>query len=224
MVKNEDNEKIKYEENNDYIMEHEENNVIEYLESEKKSTLNILNDAKNVKKSFINADILLNVIYLIIFIFSLCAKIDLLVEMFSCGIVITNIFTFIMQKAINNDIKGHKAQLQFLEEKLKEETEKEMSKEKNKDKEREMIIENNEKSEEEFEKQIDEIDRQSCLYYDMGTHEKRLKKYYKLGMLKKYLNKISEAYNDSDVRIVENYLEEKGHKKIKGKFIKESEK
>ena len=127
------NDKTKYEEKiNDYIMEHEEDNVIEYLESEKKKTLDSLNEAKNEKKFFINSDEILSIIFLIVIIFSLCAKIDLLVEMFSCGIVVTNIYTIIMKKAINNDIKSHESQLQFLEEKLKEEKEKQMSKEKNK--------------------------------------------------------------------------------------------
>ena len=223
MVKNEDNEKIKYEEeNNNSIMEYEEDNVIEYLESEKENILYLLDTTINNKKKYIIEDVLIALVWLISSIYNFCTKFFSLGAIFSCAFVISSIINAIITKLTNNTIKGYKTQLQFLEEKLKEEKEKQMQKEKNKDKE--IIIENSEKSEGELEKQIDEIDRQSCLYYDMGTHEKRLKKYYKLGMLKKYLNKISEAYNDSDVRIVENYLEEKGHKKIKGKFIKESEK
>ena len=50
----------------------------------------------------------------------------------------------------------------------------------------------------------------------MGKHEKRLAKYYKLGMLKYYLNKISERYNENDINLIEKYLKEKGQEKIKG--------
>ena len=138
---------------------------------------------------------------------------------YSCAFVISSILNIIRIKKFNNDIKGYESQLQFLEERLKEETEK------YKDKEKEIIIENSEKSEGELEKQIGEIGRQSNLYFDMGINKKRLAKYYKLGILKKYLNKIFERYNESDIKLVENYLEEKSKPRLKQiNNTKESEK
>ena len=214
MIKNEDNEKTKYEEkNNDFIMEYEEDNVIEYLESEKKKALNSLDSAINNKSSYMFKEVIA-LCWLIPIIISLCAKFFSFSAIYGCAFIIASIFNTIYIKKFNNNIKGYKSQLKFLEEKLKEEKEKEMSNEKNKEKE--MIIENSEKSEGKLEKRIDEINRQSCLYYDMGTHEKRLAKYYKLGMLKYYLNKISERYNENDINLIEKYLKEKGQEKIKG--------
>ena len=209
MIKNEDNEKTKNEEkNNDFIMEYEEDNVIEYLESEKKKALNSLDYAINNKSSYMFKEVIA-LCWVIPIIISLCAKFFSFSAIYGCVFIIASILNTIYIKKFNNNIKGYETQLKFLEEKLKEE------KEKNKDKDKEIINENNEKSKENLEKQINEIDRQSNLHYDMGKHEKRLAKYYKLGMLKKYLNKISERYNESDINLVKNYLEEKGREKTK---------
>ena len=231
MVKNEDNEKTKYEEDtNDSIMEYEGDNIIEYLESEKQKTLDLLDSAINNKKRYIFQDVVVALGWLISSIYLLCTKFFSLGAIFSCTFVISTIINAITTKLTNDTIKGYKTQLQFLEEKLKEEKKKEIAekdkekeiaeqdKEKEiaeKDKEKEIINEKNEKSKEELEKQINEINRRSNLYYDMGAYEKRLAKYYKLGMLKEYLNKISERYNESDINLIENYLEEKGREKTK---------
>ncbi len=206
------NELAKYEnesKNNAPIMEYERDSVIKYLESEKKYALESLDTTINNKNSYISKDIILALGWLLAIGSSLYTKFFSYSVIYSCAFIISSILNIIRIKKFNNDIKGYESQLQFLEERLKEETEK------YKDKEKEIIIENSEKSEGELEKQIGEIGRQSNLYFDMGINKKRLAKYYKLGMLTENLNKIFERYNESDIKLVENYLEEKGQAKAK---------
>ena len=205
----------KYTDNIKEILEKE--NTVEYLENKQKEIVNKLNYSKIQIKSDIVYSIFVALIFLTLSGYTLINNYFSLFIVSSVALLVTTIINILNNINDYNDIKGYKNQLNFLEESVKEEKEKLLQLKKDKRKNKEKKMEKNKRIYLNQEKNMTEIDRQSNLYYDMGKHEKRLAKYYKLGMLKKYLNKIAEAYNDNDVRLVEKYLEENGQAKFKSK-------
>ena len=160
----------------------EKENLIEHLEKEKGNIINILYKLKTRKSDNFFLIPLVFMLLMSIFIFLSPIKFNLGVLAIylatSAGIT-TAIYTVYL-KWLKKYRNGLKNKFNFLDNELKIEEEN-------------LLQLKNDKSD------IREIDRQSNLYFDMGKHEKRLAKYYKLGMLKKYLNKIFESYNDSDI-------------------------
>ena len=196
----------------------EKENLIEHLEIEKGNIINILNNLETNKANNLLLMPLVSLTFMCIFMFLSPINFNLgaLIIYLAAGIGITATIYTVYLKWLKKYRNGLKNKFNFLDKELKIEEENllQLKNDKSKDNEKNMkdyeFIKLNDK------KNIREIDRQSNLYYDMGKHEKRLAKYYKLGMLKKYLNKMSETYNDSDVRPVENYLEKNSRAKIKG--------
>ena len=195
----------------------EKENLIEHLEKEKRNIINILYKLKTRKSDNFFLIPIVFMLLMSIFIFLSPIKFNLGVLAIylatSAGIT-TAIFTVYL-KWLKKYKNGLKNKFNFLDKKLKIEEENllQLKNDKSKDNEKNMkdyeFIKLNDK------KDIREIDRQSNLYFDMGRHEKRLAKYYNLGMLKEKLQEMFEIYNENDINLVKNYLEEKGQAKAK---------
>ena len=209
------NSSKKYTDNIKEILEKE--NTVEYLENKQKEIFNKLNYIKIQIKSDIVYSIFVALIFLTLSGYTLINSYFSLFIISIVALLVTTILNILNKISNYNDIKGYKNQLNFLEESVNEAKEKLLQLKKDKRKNKEKKMEKNKKIYLNQEKDMSEIDRRANLYFNMGLHEKRLAKYYKLGMLKKYLNKIAEAYNDNDVRLVEKYLEENGQAKFKSK-------
>ncbi len=195
----------------------EKENLIEHLETEKGNIINILYKLKTRKSDNFFLIPLVFMLLMTIFIFLSPIKFNLgilAIYLATSAGITAAIFTVYL-KWLKKYKNGLKNKFNFLDKELKIEEENllQLKNDKSKDNEKNMkdyeFIKLNDK------KDIREIDRQSNLYFDIGRHEKRLAKYYNLGMLKKYLNKIFESYNDSDIGQVENYLKEKCQAKAK---------
>ena len=205
----------KYTDNIKEILEKE--NLIEHLETEKGNIINILYKLK-IRKSdnfFLIPIVFMLLMSIFIFLSPIKFNLGILAIYLATSAGITAAIFTVYLKWLKKYKNGLKNKFNFLDKKLKIEEENllQLKNDKSKDNEKNMkdyeFIKLNDK------KDIREIDRQSNLYFDMGRHEKRLAKYYNLGMLKEKLQEMFEIYNENDINLVKNYLEEKGQAKAK---------
>ena len=209
------NSSKKYTDNIKEILEKE--NLIEHLEKEKRNIINILYKLKTRKSDnfFLIPIVFMLLMSIFIFLSPIKFKLGVLAIYLSTSAGITTAIFTVYLKWLKKYKNGLKNKFNFLDKKLKIEEENllQLKNDKSKDNEKNMkdyeFIKLNDK------KDIREIDRQSNLYFDMGRHEKRLAKYYNLGMLKEKLQEMFEIYNENDINLVKNYLEEKGQAKAK---------
>lgn len=119
---------------------------------------------------------------------------------------------YLIDKLYTKEEKGRQNQLQILRQDIKKEkNELQKLKEcKTKDKEKAQAVTNitivNDT------KEIDSLNSYLNAYYDLGYNDKKYSKYYKNGTLEE---KLSSKYNEEEIDLVKNYIEENSPKLVK---------